>query len=179
MGEFASWFEVGLSPSELVVRGTAVFWFLFLLFRFVLRRDVGAMATADVLLLVIIADASQNAMGAYTTITEGFILIGTIAGWSLLFDWLGYRFRWFRWFVEAPPLPLVRDGRPIRSQMRRELVSMDELMSALREHGVERLADVKVAYMESQGSISVIKREQSGSGDTEGGQAKQSGVPPS
>src|SRR5262245_52433496 len=74
-------FELRVSVPELVVRGTAVYWFLFLLFRFVLRRDVGQLGVADVLLLVLVADASQNAMsGSYTTITEGFVLVATIAG---------------------------------------------------------------------------------------------------
>ena len=59
-------FGLSVSPLELVVRGTAMYWFLFVLFRVVLRRDTGSLAIADVLLLVIIADAAQNAMsGSY------------------------------------------------------------------------------------------------------------------
>ena len=84
-------FAVHVSVLELVVRGTVLYWFLFLLFRFVLRRDVGQLGVADVLLLVLIADASQNAMaGGYETITEGLILVSTIAGWNWLLDWLAY-----------------------------------------------------------------------------------------
>ena len=51
-------------PLELVVRGTAVYWFLFLLFRLVLRRDVGALGLADVLVVVLMADAIQNGMAS-------------------------------------------------------------------------------------------------------------------
>lgn len=60
------------SPFELILRGSLVYWFLFLVFRFIMRRDVGAIGTADVLLLVLVADASQNAMtGGYKTVPEG------------------------------------------------------------------------------------------------------------
>jgi len=55
-------FGLSVSPFELIVRGTVVYWFLVLTFRFVLRRDAGSVGLADILLLVIIADAAQNAM---------------------------------------------------------------------------------------------------------------------
>lgn len=150
---------------ELVVRGTAVYWFLFLLFRLVLRRDVGALGIADVLLIVLIADASQNAMaGEYETISDGFVLVGTIAGWNVLMDWVGYRFPATRRLLEPGPLPLVRDGRIQQRNMRRELVTRDELMAQLRQHGIERLSQVKLATMENDGSISVIRAD-GGDGD--------------
>lgn len=145
---------------ELVVRGTAVYWFLFLLFRLVLRRDVGALGIADVLLIVLIADASQNAMaGEYETITDGFVLVGTIAGWNVLMDWVSYRFPSTRRLLESGPLTLVRDGQIQQRNMRRELVTRDELMAQLRQHGIERLSQVKLATMENDGNISVIRHD--------------------
>ncbi|HKW83228.1 MAG TPA: DUF421 domain-containing protein, partial [Burkholderiaceae bacterium] len=81
-------FAFHVSPIELVVRGTLIYWFLFLLFRFVLRRDAGAVGIADILLVVLVADASQNAMaGGYETVAEGCVLIGTLIGWNYLLDW--------------------------------------------------------------------------------------------
>ncbi len=160
MSELATWFAIDMNPLELVVRGTAMYWFLFLLFRFVLRRDVGAIAIADVLLLVLIADAAQNAMsGGYDSITEGFVLVATIAGWNLLMDWLAFRFDAVRRVLEAPPLQLVRNGRMLRTNMKRELMTRDDLMSKLREQGIEQLSQVKAAYMESSGDISVLRAE--------------------
>lgn len=153
----AELFRLGNDPLELVVRGSAVYWFLFLLFRFVLRRDVGSIAIADVLLLVLIADASQNAMaGGYQSITDGCLLVATIAGWNYALDWLGYRWPFVRRLIEPKPLVLVKDGRPNRRAMRREMVTMDELMAKLREHGYERLGQVKAARMESDGEITVL-----------------------
>jgi uncharacterized membrane protein YcaP (DUF421 family) len=156
--DFGALFASGVDPLEIIVRGSAMYWFLFALFRFVLRRDVGSIGIADLLLLVLIADASQNAMaGGYETITDGFILVATIAGWNYALDWAAFHFPALRRIVEPPALPLVRDGRLLRRNMRRELVTEDELKSKLREQGIERFEQVKVARMESSGEISVIK----------------------
>lgn len=160
MPDLSSVFSLTVHPAELVLRGTAMYWFLFLLLRFVLRRDVGSIGIADVLLLMVIADASQNAMsGGYESVTDGFILVATIAGWNWGLDRLAYRFLSVRRLLEARPMVLVSDGRLMRRNLRRELISQDELMAVLRQHGIENLEQVKVATMESDGEISVVKHE--------------------
>lgn len=163
MPDLHALFGLSLAPAEIVLRGTAVYWFLFLLFRFVLRRDTGAMALTDVLLLVVIADAAQNAMaGEYTSVTDGVLLVSTIAFWNYLLDWAAYRWPPVRRFVEGDPLPLVTDGKLHRRNLRRELITMDDLMAALREHGIEDIAQVRRVQMEKDGEISVIERESPG-----------------
>ena len=158
MDTLMSTLAFGMDPLELVLRGTAVYWFLFLLFRFVLRRDAGSMGIADILLVVLIADASQNAMaGGYQTLADGLVLVSTIAGWNWLIDWAGYRFRPIRQFLEAAPVVLVRHGQLVRRNLRREMISTPELMALLREHGVTKLAEVNHARMEGDGQISVIR----------------------
>ena len=153
-------FAIHVSPFELVARGTLVYWFLFVIFRFVLRRDVGAVGIADILLLVIVADAAQNAMaGGYDTVSEGAILIGTIVAWNWLLDVLSYRFSWARRFAQPSRLQLVRRGKPQLRNMRREYVTMDELREKLREQGLEDLEQVKAAYLEGDGQISVIRTD--------------------
>ena len=150
-------FAVRMPVLELVVRGTVLYWFLFLLFRFVLRRDVGQLGVADVLLLVLIADASQNAMaGGYETITEGLILVSTIAGWNRLLDWLAFHSRTAARFIEPPTVLLVRNGRALLKNMQAELLSMEDLQSQLRQQGIESVREVKRAYLESDGRLSVI-----------------------
>ena len=150
-------FSFHVHPLELVVRGTLVYWFLFLIFRFVLRRDTGAVGIADVLLLVIVADAAQNAMaGGYETVAEGGVLVATLIGWNLLVDWASFRFEAVRKLAEPPPLLLVRDGRVQHRNMRREFLTLDELQAHLRQKGVEDLARVHKAYMESDGKFSVL-----------------------
>jgi uncharacterized membrane protein YcaP (DUF421 family) len=154
--DIASLFELTVNPWELVLRGTLMYWFLFLLMRMT-RRDVGSIGVADVLLIVLIADASQNAMtGGYESVADGFILVATLAGWNRLLDYAAYRVPAVRGLLEARPLVLVREGRVMRRHLRRELITMDELMASLRKHGIEKLQDVKLATMESDGEISVI-----------------------
>lgn len=156
-------FGLTVHPLELFVRGTLTYWFVYILFRVLLRRNVGAIGIADVLLLVLIADAAQNAMaGEYKSVTDGAILVGTIIGWNVLFDWVAFRFPRIGRLVEPDPLPLVEDGRMNRRNMREELLSEDELMAKLREQGVERLDQVKRATMESDGVVTVIRHDGGG-----------------
>jgi uncharacterized membrane protein YcaP (DUF421 family) len=159
MPDLGALFGFHVHPLEIVLRGSAVYWFLFLLFRFVLRRDAGALGIADILLLVLIADASQNAMaGGYDTIAEGVLLVATIAGWSWAMDVASFRCNAIRRFTEPAPLVLVRRGRLQRRNMRRENISTPELLASLREQGIDKLADVKFARMEPDGQISVIRQ---------------------
>lgn len=159
---------------ELVVRGSAMYWFLFLLFRLVLRRDVGALGIADVLLLVLIADASQNAMaGGYESVGDGMVLVATIAGWNYLMDWVSFRFPATRRLLQPGPLVLVRRGVIERRNMRREFVTMEELMAQLRQHGIENLGQVKLAAMEADGNISVIRADDGGGDEAPAGGAQK------
>src|SRR5688572_33488135 len=113
-------FGLSVSPWELVIRGTAVYWFLVLIFRLILRRDAGSVGMADILLLVIIADAAQNAMaGEYRSITDGLILISTIVAWNKLIDVLSFRYPKARALFEPRELPLIRDGRIFWKNLRR------------------------------------------------------------
>lgn len=173
-----AWPDVGellrfdVSPLELVVRGSLVYWFLFLLLRFVLRRDAGSIGIADILLLVIIADASQNAMaGGYQTVSEGFVLVATLVGWNWLLDWASFRFNAVRRLVDPPPVVLVRRGRLMARNMRQQYVTVPELMASLRAHGIEKLADVKMARMEPDGGISVIREKRAAEDDGAPGRA--------
>jgi uncharacterized membrane protein YcaP (DUF421 family) len=160
--DLAELLRFDVPPLELVLRGSAMYWLLFLLFRFVLRRDTGSIAIADILLLVLIADASQNAMaGGYTTLGEGAVLVATLVGWNWLMDWAGYRFNAVRRFVEPPPVVLVRHGRLVGRNLRSEMVTIPELMASLRAHGIDKLAEVKIARMEPDGGISVIREKKS------------------
>jgi uncharacterized membrane protein YcaP (DUF421 family) len=155
-----SWFAFSLNPLELIVRGTVMYWFIFLVFRFVTRRDVGAVGIADVLLLVLVADAAQNAMaGSYESISDGIVLVSTIMFWNVLVDWLCYRSARVRRWFEPPPLALVVDGEIRHRNLRREFISREELFSKLRERGIEDLRQVKLACIESDGQISVIRRD--------------------
>jgi len=153
-------FGLSVAPLELVVRGTAMYLFLFALFRVVIRRRVGSVGMADILVLVIVADAAQNGMsGEYRSVTEAFILVGTIVAWNYFFDWLTYRSRALEKLLEPPPLLLIDDGRILWRNLRQENVSEVELRSKLREHGITDPREVEKSYMEPDGQVTVIKKK--------------------
>jgi uncharacterized membrane protein YcaP (DUF421 family) len=158
-----NWSEIfgfSMSPWELVLRGTLIYWFLFLTFRIILRRDAGTIGMADVLLIVLLADAAQNAMsGQYGSVTEGAVLVLTLVFWNVAIDYCAYRFPALRPLVEAPPLKLIDQGRIQYRNLRREFMSTDELMAKLREHGVDDVQRVKFALMESDGTVTVVLKD--------------------
>lgn len=145
---------------ELLLRGTAVYLFLFALLRLT-KRQTGSLSVSDLLVLVLIADAAQNAMaGDYKSLPDGLILVSVIVFWSFAIDWFGYRVPLIGRFIHPPAVELVRNGRMLRQNMRRELITREELMSQLREQGIESLSLVKCARLEGDGNISVVRREE-------------------
>ncbi len=157
---FIDWqaiFVPSISVFELIIRGSLVYLALFSVLRLLPSRQLGTLGITDLLVVVLFAEAAQNAMASnYTSITEGAILVGTVIFWSYLLNWLGYKLPQFQRFLNQPPLLLVKNGQMIRRHMQRELITDDELMSKLRQQGVEFLAEVKFAYLEADGSISII-----------------------
>jgi uncharacterized membrane protein YcaP (DUF421 family) len=149
----------GTPVLEIFVRGTVVYLALFVLLRFVLKRESGTVGITDLLVIVLSADAAQNAMADdYKSLPDGLLLVATIVFWAYLINWLAYRVPFIQKLVVAPPLELVRDGSELPRNLRRELITHEELISQLRLQGVEMLDDVKKAYMEPDGRISVVRR---------------------
>jgi uncharacterized membrane protein YcaP (DUF421 family) len=153
-------FAINTPVLEIFLRGTLVYLALFVFLRYVVKREVGTVGIADLLVIVVIADAAQNAMaGDYISITDGLILVGTIIFWNYALDWLSFHSPRLRLVIEPQPMHLVRDGRILRRNLRRALITDQELMSQLRLQGIDDVADVKLACMESDGRISVVERE--------------------
>ena len=146
-------------PIETIIRGSLMYLSLFLLMRFVLKRESGSIGTADLLMVVVIADAAQNAMaGDYKSITDGVILVVTIMFWNYAIDWLSYHSQTMRRVLQPKPLLLVKNGRLYKQNMRKELITKEELIAELRENGLEDLSEVKEARIEEDGHVSVIKK---------------------
>ncbi len=144
---------------EIFVRGTLIYLSLYTLLRLVLKRQRGGVGVTDLLVIVLIADAAQNAMaGQYTSVPDGVLLVAVIIGWSAFLDWLGFRFPTFQRFVRPGPLPLVKDGHLIRKNMAKEYITEDELMSQLRMEGLTSVEQVERMYIEGDGQVSVIRR---------------------
>lgn len=159
---------------EIFVRGTAVYLLLFVTLRVILKRQTGSVGITDLLVVILLADAVQNAMvGEAASIPEGLVLVATIVLWSYLFDWMAFKFPFVQRLLTAPPLPLVADGKMLHQNMRKELITREELMVQLREQGIDDLAKVKSANMENDGQISaILKPEFESSGDTPRAPAK-------
>lgn len=146
---------------EIVLRGSVMYISLFVLLRVILKRQTGSLGMTDLLLITLIADASQNAMaGEYTSIIDGIVLVGTIIFWNYTFDWLSFKSEWFSRLIDPAPLLLIKDGKLLRRNMRKELITEAELMSQLREQGLDDPAKVKEAYMEPDGQFSVVQRKE-------------------
>ena len=147
------------SVLEIVLRGTVLYWFLFLVLRFILRRDTGSAGISDILFIVLLGDAAQNGMiGQHDGVADALALIATLVAWNYLLDYLAFHFAAFRWLTDPPPICLIRNGRLVRSAMRSEHLTDDEILAKLRDAGIERVIDARAMYLESDGSFSVLKR---------------------
>lgn len=156
--DWKSIFLLDTSIFEIILRGSIMYIALFALLRVILKRQTGTLGMTDLLLITLLADASQNAMaGEYKSIPDGIVLVITIMFWNYALDWLSFRSDWFSRLIEPPPLLLIRNGKMLRRNMRMELIKEDELMMELREKGLDDISKVREAYIESDGRISVIK----------------------
>ena len=174
--DWRSVFVPTMSLAEIVLRGTFIYLLLFFVLR-VLRREAGALGISDLLVVVLIADAAQNAMGSkYESVTVGAVRVGTIVAWDYFLDWLGFTFPSLGRLLRPAPLPLVKDGKMLRRNMRKEMITTEELMSLLREQGVGSLDEVRRCYLEGDGHISVIKNDAGGGDDSQGNSGKVPGA---
>ncbi|MGH7804282.1 MAG: DUF421 domain-containing protein [Candidatus Binatia bacterium] len=157
--DWATLFVPNGSIVEIFVRGTVMYLAILAILRIVPRRQTGSLGVTDVLLITLLADASQNGLtGDYRSITEGIALVATVVFWNLALDWLAFHWPRFAWIVDPPALPLIRKGRIVRENLRRELVTEDALLGHLREKGVTDVSQVEMAFLESEGRISVIEK---------------------
>ena len=99
-------------------------------------------------------------MPTHISVPDGLLLVATIILWAYFLDWLGYHAPRIGRFVHPEPLLIAKDGQMLRHNMRKELLTSEELMSQLREQGLETLEEVREAYDEGDGQVSFIKRGQ-------------------
>jgi len=146
---------------EIILRGSVMYLSLFILLRVTLKRQGGTLGMTDLLLIVLLADASQNAMaGEYKSLPDGIVLVATIVFWSYALDWLSFKFPRLQYLIEPPPLLLIKNGQLLPRNMRRELITEVDLKGQLRQQGISDISKVKEAYIETDGRISVIEWEE-------------------
>ena len=145
------------SIGEVVLRTLAVYVALLLLLRLAGKRELGQMTTFDLVVVLIISNAVQNAMvGANVSLTAGIAAAATLLVANAAVDRAGLRSAWLRDRIRGVPALLIHDGAVIPENLRRERIDEDELMQALREHGVDDIRSVKTAVLEVDGTVSVI-----------------------
>ncbi|WP_397475295.1 DUF421 domain-containing protein [Pusillimonas sp.] len=151
-------FALDLGIMEMMLRGTAVYWTVLVLLRVAGRRELGSLGTADLLVLVMVADAAGAALtGGSPSVSDGLVVVVTIVAWSVLLDRAAYYSPFFRRLLEPERVCLIKDGRILRAGLRSEHIGRGELMEQLRLKGVESIDEVKRAYIEANGQFSVIK----------------------
>ena len=146
-----------LSLGVVVLRTVTVYLVLLALLRIAGKRELGQMTPFDLVVLLVISNAVQNAMvGPDTSLTAGLLAAFTLVALNWLVDRFVLRSAWLRQRAIGTPTLLVHEGQFIRDNLRREGIVEDEVLQALREHGVDDVADVKLAVLEVDGTISVI-----------------------
>ena len=146
---------------DVILRTAAVYLFLVFAIRFFGKKELSQLSTTDLVFIVLISNAVQNAMvGANSSLSGGIIAASVLFSLNYILKLLMYRFAAFKELIEEKPVILVHNGNLDIEHLRKERITMDELEEAIREHGIESYKNVKLAILEVDGNISVISGEQ-------------------
>jgi uncharacterized membrane protein YcaP (DUF421 family) len=152
--------DMSMSIGEHVVRAVVVFVFLFIALRLVGKKQIGELAPFDLVVLLILSETVQNSMiGDDKSLFGGLISAATLIAMAQAMNWLSWRNKAIARYLEGVPKIIVRHGRRCEDVMIAERISISELTEALRRQGCSNIADVRVAILENDGTISVIKRQ--------------------
>jgi len=148
---------------EFVVRAVVVYVFLLVLLRLTGKRQVGQLAPFDLVLLLVLSNAVQNAMnGGDNSVTGGMILAATLVGMNSCVSWLTFHSKTIEGIIEGRPVILVHDGKIDHLALRKVQMTTHELESSLRAAGCAGPKEVRFAVLENTGKVSVIPLEHEG-----------------
>jgi uncharacterized membrane protein YcaP (DUF421 family) len=149
-----------LTLLEIGVRTVIVYAVLLTGVRLTGKRQIGQLTPFDLVVLLLISNAVQNAMtGPDTSVTGGVVAACTLLALNLIISLVRLRSDRFRRFVEGVPLPLVVHGQIQFRNLKHEQMATDELMATLREHEAQSVDQVELAMLEIDGTVSVIRRD--------------------
>jgi len=150
-------FDLDVNGLSIVARTLIVYLALLAGLRLAGKRELGQMTPFDLVVILLIANAVQNAMvGPDTSVTGGLIAAGVLVTVNYGLAAARERLPWLRRAVEGTPTLLINDGRFVQEHLRREGLEEDEVLMAIREHGVADVKDVRIAVLETDGSISIV-----------------------
>ena len=154
---FDAIFKLSFPAWTIVLRTAVVYLVILVGLRLAGKREIGQLTVLDLVVLLLISNAVQNAMlGPDTSLTGGVIAVAALLVMNVLLAQLRLRSTRLRHLVQGSPTVLVLHGQTIPDHMRREGLDDDTLAAALREHGVKNVSDVEMAVLEIDGSISVV-----------------------
>jgi uncharacterized membrane protein YcaP (DUF421 family) len=157
-------FSLNVNGFEIVARTLIIYASLLLALRVAGKREIGQMTAFDLVVILLISNAVQNAMvGSDVSVTGGLIAAGALIGVNYGVATARERVPLLREAVEGSPTIVVSDGKLLRQNIRREGLAEEEVLMAIREHGIDRIDEVRLAVLETDGSISVL---QAGDGST-------------
>lgn len=148
-----------ISILEKVLRSAVIYFFVLIAFRFAGKREVGQLTPFDLVVLLIISNVVQNAViGPDNSLSGGIIGATTILVLNYLVVRIAYRSPKMRHILEPSPTLLIHDGRVLHQNLKKELITMEDLDAALRQNGILDYQRVQVAVLEENGNISVIPK---------------------
>src|SRR5215469_13530437 len=149
----APWWEIPL-------RTALVYFSILVGVRLAGKREIGQMTAFDLVLLLLLSNAVQNAMtGPDTSVGGGIEAAVTLFIVNALIVYVAFRIPGVQQRLAGKATLLINNGQIITQNLHAELITQDELLAALREHGVDSPEDVALAVLEVDGSISVVRRE--------------------
>jgi uncharacterized membrane protein YcaP (DUF421 family) len=155
--------DLGVPLWEIILRTLVVYVVVLGLLRLGGKRELGTMSPADLVVILIIANAVQNSMnGGDVSLIGGLVSAATLVGMNLLLGRLGRGFPILGRLVVEEPTLLLQDGEPIKKNMHSEHVDVADIEMAAREHGIDDLKEVAAAVLEIDGSISIIPKKGGG-----------------
>jgi uncharacterized membrane protein YcaP (DUF421 family) len=144
---------------EFILRGIIVYFFLIVLLRLTGKRQIGQMAPFDLVLLLVLSNALQNAMnGGDNSVTGGMISAVTLVATNWVVGLVTYKSKRMEALVEGRPEVLIHNGKLFEKALQHTTITHHELMTALREAGCACIEDVRGALLETDGTISVIPK---------------------
>ncbi|UFH32680.1 DUF421 domain-containing protein [Chryseobacterium sp. C-71] len=146
---------------DVVIRSLCVFLFMVIAIRLFGKNQLSQLNAGDVVLLLLISNAVQNAMvGENTSLEGGIVAALVLFAANFILKRLMFSSPSFASFMEADPVILVKDGVVDHVALRKVKISFDELNESIREHGIESIENVKLSILEVDGNISVISEDQ-------------------
>jgi len=142
---------------RIIVSSLAVYLFIVIAIRLFGKKELAQLSVVDLVFILLISNSVQNAMvGPDSTLSGGLVAASSLFIVNYILKYLQYRFPKFGKIVQGDATMLIYQGKMLKTHMKNVKISEDELMEAVREHGVATVKDVDLAIMEVDGSISVL-----------------------